>query len=75
MTGFIEGLPKAELHLHIEGTIEPETLFRLAARNGVKLPYNFVELAARRVQILQPSRLPRPLLSGHGRLANAPRFL
>src|SRR5208283_4184719 len=43
MTGFIEGLPKAELHLHIEGTIEPETLFRLAARNGVKLPYDSVD--------------------------------
>jgi len=43
MTGFIEALPKAELHLHIEGTIEPETLFRLAARNGVKLPYDSVD--------------------------------
>lgn len=43
MTGFIERLPKAELHLHIEGTIEPETLFRLAGRNGVELPYNSVE--------------------------------
>jgi len=43
MTGFIEGLPKAELHLHIEGTIEPETLFRQAARNGVKLPYDSVD--------------------------------
>ena len=43
MTCFVEGLPKAELHLHIEGTIEPEMMFRLAGRNGVDLPYDSVE--------------------------------
>ena len=36
-------LPKAELHLHIEGTLEPELMFRLAQRNGVDLPYADVE--------------------------------
>ncbi len=36
---FVEGLPKAELHLHLEGTLEPELKFELAARNGLDLPY------------------------------------
>jgi adenine deaminase len=40
---FIAGLPKAELHLHIEGTLEPELMFELAARNGVTLPFRSVE--------------------------------
>jgi adenosine deaminase len=44
---FIAGLPKAELHLHIEGTLEPEMVFALAARNGVSLPYPSVEALRR----------------------------
>jgi adenosine deaminase len=35
----IAALPKVELHVHIEGTLEPEMMFALAARNGVELPY------------------------------------
>lgn len=40
---FARALPKAELHLHIEGTLEPELMFKLARRNGVGLPYESVE--------------------------------
>lgn len=40
---FIEGLPKVELHLHIEGSLEPELMFELAKRNKVTLPFKTVE--------------------------------
>ncbi len=43
LTDFIAELPKAELHLHIEGSLEPEMMFELARRNGVALPYASVE--------------------------------
>jgi adenosine deaminase len=43
LADFIQGLPKVELHLHIEGTLEPELLFKLAERNGVTLKYDSVE--------------------------------
>ena len=36
---FIQALPKAELHIHIEGSLEPEMMFELAGRNGVELAY------------------------------------
>ncbi len=40
---YIAGLPKAELHLHIEGTLEPEMMLALAERNGVDLPYSTLD--------------------------------
>ena len=43
MNNFLKHLPKAELHLHIEGTMEPELMFELAERNKVRLPYDSVE--------------------------------
>jgi len=39
----IARLPKSELHLHIEGTLEPEMMFELAARNAVRIPYSSVD--------------------------------
>ena len=43
LTAFIEGLPKVELHLHIEGSLEPELMFDLAKRNNIDLPFKSVE--------------------------------
>lgn len=43
LTTFIAGLPKAELHMHIEGSLEPELMFALAQRNRVAIPFDSVE--------------------------------
>ena len=40
---FLTGIPKAELHIHIEGSLEPELMFEIARRNGVSLRYASVE--------------------------------
>lgn len=43
MRDFIQAMPKVELHVHLEGTLEPELMFQLASRNGVELPYPDVD--------------------------------
>ena len=40
---FIKKTPKAELHLHIEGTLEPDLLFRLAKKNNIHIPFSNVD--------------------------------
>ncbi|KXS39182.1 adenosine deaminase [Modicisalibacter tunisiensis] len=47
MRDWLKTLPKAELHLHIEGTLEPELMFELAGRNGITLPYDSIEAVRR----------------------------
>ncbi len=42
MKEFIQSIPKVELHLHIEGTLEPELMFELAKRNNIYIPFNSI---------------------------------
>ena len=39
----IKKIPKAELHLHIEGSLEPDLMFKLARRNNIKITFNSID--------------------------------
>ena len=39
MIEFLKNMPKAELHIHIEGSLEPQLMFEIAKRNQISLPY------------------------------------
>ena len=51
-------LPVAELHLHIEGTLEPELIFALAERNGITLPYADLDELRCPVRVHGPAVIP-----------------
>ena len=77
LDSFIKGMPKAELHVHVEGTLEPELKFELAGRNNLDLPYGSAE-DMRTAYAAPPfcakpvmSRTPHPLPSRWAAIPNS----
>ena len=64
MYDWLNALPKAELHMHLEGSLEPELMFKLAERNRIQLPWAGVCLASIGFAQSQPHR---PWCAGLGR--------
>ena len=60
---FIKKTPKAELHVHIEGTLEPELMFKLAKRNNIKIPFKKgAEVSSGHLALDENSRLSIKLI-------------
>ncbi len=74
MTAYIHELPKAELHLHIEGTLEPELMMTLAQRNGIDLPWSSVEEIRRAYQFSNLQSFLDVYYAGAGVLINRQDF-
>src|SRR3989304_9779781 len=66
MEAFIRGLPKAELHVHIEGTLEPEMMFEMARRNQVPLRFSTVEGVRAAYEFSDLRSFPAPYSEGAG---------
>src|ERR687897_1212174 len=58
-------MPKAELHMHIEGSLEPELMFEIAGRNGIALIVRLCGGSPRGLRLRRPAVLPGRLLRGH----------
>jgi hypothetical protein len=75
MKDFIAALPKAELHLHIEGSFEPELMFEIAQRNQIEIPYKTIDEVKKSLSVLLSTGLFGYLLCRCRRSDSRERFL